>query len=93
MKPRRSSQKEQQQDDVLIAAAFVIPIVFIPIVGAWTLGMWPDWAYYESKCPTDSRQLDYTKGHIIYTDENRCRTWDYSEHYYRKYPDRRPTRQ
>ncbi len=34
MKPRRSSQKEQQQDDVLIAAAFVIPIVFIPIVGA-----------------------------------------------------------
>ena len=95
MNPRRSSrQKEQQRDDALIAAVFAIPIVLILIVGTWFLGMWPDWAYYESRCPTkDIRQRDPTKGIIVYTDENRCRTWDYYEDYYRKYPDRRPTRQ
>lgn len=75
MNPRRSSQKKQQRDDVIIAAVFAIPIVFILIVGTWFLGMWPDWAYYESRCTIkDMRQRDPTKGIIVYTDENRCPT-------------------
>ena len=82
--PRSSREeqlrKEERRDNILIAVAFGIPIALILIVGTWFLGMWPDWAYYQSRCPEWVEPEQYPqRGIIIYTDENGCRTWRYSD--------------